>query len=165
MKRVLLWLRDKLIAGLKKLTRAISTATTAAILTVGALVGVHGISGEFKARRLLIAGMAFVIGLPLGVIIFGAGFNILVWAAMVVGALFLMNLHNMWEVIVALRYGGLEFVTTASAIEAVEAVVPTEEDITKLREQFRAVEKQFNQNALRTEGILGQRRELTGSTL
>ncbi|MFA5163895.1 MAG: hypothetical protein WC441_05270 [Patescibacteria group bacterium] len=157
--RFLRWLATKIKALLKKTTSFISKATTATVLTGGALVGITRLNGQVNVTRLTIAGMAFVIGLPLGLIVFGPAFNLLIWGAIVVGTLFAMNLDNVWEVISALRYGGLEYTMAKQAVEAASSITPNNEDIKKLRAQITVLEKQLGFNAISSKsgGILGKK--------
>lgn len=116
--------------GIHKLTFMVSKATTAIVLTFGALAGIN------HPERLYIALMAFTIGLPVGFILFGQAFNMLTWLLIVTGLLFMMNLNNMWEVIIALGAGGLDFQMVKDAVTSVSSVTPSPKDITRLNHRI-----------------------------
>jgi hypothetical protein len=148
MKRFFSWLRDKLVNGLKRSTFFISKAVTTVVMTGGALCGITRLDGELNAVRLGVAGMIFVIGLPIGLLIFGQAFNIFIWMGIVIGVLFLMNLHSAWDVIIALRAGGLDYVMAAQAVEAASTVVPTDQELTDLRKKLTEVNERFNRRLM-----------------
>ena len=104
--------------------------------------------------------MIFVVGLPLGLIIFGPAFNTFVWLSIVISVLFMMNLHNTWEVILSLKYGGLDYVMATQAVASAEAVTPNDEDIKKLYQRVKGLNLSVQKNTLRgpmfQKGILDQ---------
>lgn len=141
-------LAHRLRRGLSWITYHISRVTTGAIAIGGALCGLNTIGGEIQVSRLATSGMAFVIGLPLGMILFGPQFNIFVWLTIVIGILFLMNIHSAWEVMMSLKYGGLDYIMAKEAVNSVDNITPTEEDIKNLAKQLGQVQANLNRNAL-----------------
>lgn len=114
----------------------------------GALCGINNISGEIQAGRLATAGFAFVVGLPLGFILFGPAMSITAWMTVVIGILFLMNLHSTWEVIMSLKYGGLDHMMARETINSVENITPTKEDWTRITERLARVQSNLSLNAM-----------------
>lgn len=149
MMRFIRWLGQSIARAVKTATRFISTATTATVAVGGALCGITNTRGSINLYRPGIALMAFTIGLPFGVIIFGGQFSIFIWLTIVIITLFLMNLHNAWEVILSLRYGGLDYIMATQAVAAAESVTPTQEDIIHLRERIKDLNVEVRRNCLR----------------
>lgn len=141
-------LGKRLRRGLSWITYHISRVTTGAVAIGGALCGLNTIGGELQTGRLAAAGMAFVIGLPLGMILFGPMFNMLTWLTIVVGILFLMNIHSAWEVMMSLKYGGLDYMMAKEAINSVDNITPTEEDVRNMARQLGQVQANLDRNAL-----------------
>lgn len=146
MRRFFSWLARAFGRGLKWLTYQISRFVTGVTLIGGALVGVTTIRGERQLARLAIAGMIFVVGLPVGLIILGQAFSVFAWLSIVVITLFLMNLHNVWEVVSALRAGGLDHIMIAQAAEAVDGVTPSPEDWQRLHAHIKKVQVNLDHN-------------------
>ena len=130
------------------LTYHISRITTGAVAIGGALCGMNTLGGDIQTGRIATAGMAFVVGLPLGLMIFGPTFNLTAWLAIVFGTLFVMNLHSAWEVMASLKYGGLDFIMAKEAITSVDNITPTEEDVKELARQLGKVQANLDRNAL-----------------
>lgn len=130
-------------------TYTVSRIVTGTVLTIGSLVGVYNLHGELKSHRLLMAGMTFIIGLPIGVILFGVEFNIFYWLTICIIGLFLMNLHSAWETIVSLRNGALDYHMMHSAIESVESVTPDMEDFKRMQAEYNMVYERVRSNSMR----------------
>lgn len=135
-----------LVTGLSGITYAVSRFTTGAVLMLGSFVGLYSPQG-LQPHRLYIAGMTFMIGLPFGLIIFGNAFNIMIWLGICTGILFAMNLHNSWEVYKSLRAGALDIHMAQNALDSVQAVTPTEEDIRNLHDRFQYLQERIDINA------------------
>jgi hypothetical protein len=142
-----------ILSGLEAVTFFISRTATATVFIFGALVGAHTLNGGVNVDRLLATGMAFIIGLPLGIIIFGQQFNLLYWLAICTITLFSMNLHNVWETARSLKNGGLDYYMTRSALDSVNSVTPDEEKYRKLQKDYTMLYKRVEKNSLR-EGPL-----------
>jgi len=127
------WIKQKL----QLITFKISKTTTAVVLVLGALVDIK------DSERLTIAGLILLFGLPIGFIIFGAAFNMLMWLSIVVVILFAVNLHNAWEVASTLRHGGLDYQMASQAIAAVQTVLPTKDNIEYLNEKIGTINQNF----------------------
>lgn len=142
-------LKAFILRKLEDLTYSISRLTTGAVWTLGSLAGIHNSSGQLNIDRLMSAGMAFIIGLPLGLIVFGSNFNLFVWLAICIVTLFLMNLHNAWETVRSLRHGGLDYHMARSVIDSVETVTPDDEAYKRLQFQYNKVKQRVMKNSLR----------------
>lgn len=129
-------------------TYHISRIVTGSVAIGGALCGMNTIGGDIQTGRIATAGFAFVIGLPLGLLLFGPTFNLTIWLAIVIGTLFVMNLHSAWEVLMSLKYGGLDYIMTKEAITSVDNITPTEKDIKELAHKLGQVQANLNRNAL-----------------
>jgi hypothetical protein len=145
LKRVGSWCFNKV----KKLTFHISRTATAVIMVLSALAGVNNL------EQLSLAAYAFLIGIPLGFIIFGTAFSMLAWTCVVMGLLFTMNLHNAWEVFLSLRAGGLDYQMVAQAHSAVKAVTPTESDIETLNYKIHEINQNVRNMHSKHEGYEG----------
>jgi len=143
MKKLFSKLSDKLVAFSKKVTFFISKTVTGLVLIVGSLVGFNTTSGELNGSRLVLAGMIFVFGAPIGLMIFGAHFNFIIWFSLVVTILFAMNLHNTWEVIRSLTHGGLDYVMVEQAVTSISSVTPDEDAIKRLNVKIKRVNKKY----------------------
>lgn len=141
-------LARRLRRGLSWVTYHLSRVTTGAVAIGGALCGLNTVGGEIQVGRLATAGMAFVVGLPLGMILFGPMFNMFTWLTIVIGILFLMNIHSAWEVMTSLKYGGLDYIMAKEAINSVENITPTEEDVKLLAKRLGEVQSNLDRNAL-----------------
>jgi hypothetical protein len=133
----------------KKVTYAISKGVTATVITLGALAGIANVRGEFTIYRPGIAIMIFFVGLPLGLILLGSSFSTIAWLGIVVTILFLMNLHNVWEVVISLKYGGLDWVMATQAVAAARSVTPDREDMEELNQLVKNLNVAIRENALR----------------
>ena len=60
-----------------------------------------------------------------------------------------MNLHNAWEVILSLRYGGLDYIMATQAVASAESITPDQEDIHNLRERIKRLNIEVQHNAVR----------------
>jgi hypothetical protein len=130
------------------ITYHISRITTGAVAIGGALCGINTVGGEIQTSRLATAGFAFVIGLPLGLLLFGPMFNLTTWLGIVIGILFVMNIHNAWEVLISLKYGGLDYIIAKEAVASVDNITPSEKDIKNLVRKLEQVQSNLNRNAL-----------------
>lgn len=161
--RFLRWLKTKLVNGLKHVTYFVSRSVTATVTTLGALIGLTTVNGNVNIYRPGIALMVFSVGLIPGLIIFGSNFSLLIWMAIVLGVLFLMNLHNVWETIISLKYGGLDYVMATQAVAAAESVTPDEDDIADLNQRVKELNFSLRQNAERPpifqDGIIRDKME------
>lgn len=134
--------------GLHWLTFHVSRITTGALAIGGALCGINTVGGELQTGRLAIAGFAFIIGLPLGLMLLGPAFSTVVWMGIVTGILFLMNLHCAWEVLLSLKYGGLDFIMAQQSAASIENITPSEQDWKALETQVKRVRARVKANAL-----------------
>jgi hypothetical protein len=138
---------------LKKLTFHISRATTAIVLVGGALINIADLD------RLAVTGFIFLLGLPIGLFIFGLNFSIFIWTAMVLGVMFMMNLHNAWEVAASLMAGGLDYQMANQAASAINCVVPSREDVFNLQEKIDNINLKYQQlgkDSMYSGRILGE---------
>lgn len=146
MKRFIAWIKNKL----KRLTFKVSKAVTAVVMVLGALVSIN------SPERIAIAGLTFIFGLPLGLMIFGPHvFSIPIWLAIVVVILFAMNLHNAWEVAESLKAGGLNYIMVGQAVSAVKTVTPSGEDIDHLNLKVEDLNHRFRDMSDRNDGYDG----------
>ena len=139
--------------SLSWLTYNISKIVTGALAVGGALCGLTTINNELQTGRVVIAGFAFIVGLPLGLMIFGpVKFSMILWFGIVVGLLFLSNIHSAWEVILSLKNGSLDYIMAEQAVIAVENVTPTEDNWYGLSERIKRAELnlQYNNKLLYT---------------
>ena len=144
----------------QKFTYHISRATIGALAIGGALCGINVISKEIHANRLMVAGMAFIVGMPLGIVIFGASFSLSVWFAIVSSVLLISNLHSTWNLSNSLFNGGLEYIMNEHIVTAVEGVTPTTRDWKRLNERIKKVQKNIDMNALNFKNLYDEERAL-----
>ena len=99
----------------RKIGRLISILTTGAVTIAKTLFGVYiDQDGRTNTRQPLAAGITYLIGIPIGSVLFGPGF-IFWWAWLVVGGLVLLNLHNAIVIGLAMTEGGLEYTVSQRA--------------------------------------------------
>jgi hypothetical protein len=146
--KTIAYISSNLKIKLDKFLYFISKTVTGAILVGGALAGLTTINGELQTGRVVLAGFAFIIGLPLGLVLFGASFNITIWLGIVSGILFICNLHNAWEVLFSLKYGGLDYVMTEQSVAAIESITPVKEDWKTLSKRISTIQENISHNIL-----------------
>jgi len=84
-----------LLKRIHLLLKKISSFFYGATIVTARLFGVREISpGKFEAGRLYSAAWAFLIGLPLGLILIGTEFSIIIWAAIILASLLIINLDE-----------------------------------------------------------------------
>lgn len=148
--RLFSWIKEKTVPFVQAVTYHISRVVAAIVAVGGALAGVtRTAGGSIDASRLGFAGAAFVLGMPIGLIIFGSSFNLMLWFGIVIGILFLANLHSTWEVAASLQHGGLDYIMASQAAAALSVVTPTAEDIDLLKDQVHRLNTDFQRNASR----------------
>jgi hypothetical protein len=79
---------------MKRLLDRISEATRGIVTIIGRLFGIKEKGGLVDSSRFLTAGWVFLLGVPVGLILFGTAFPISIWFSSVIGILMLANLDE-----------------------------------------------------------------------
>jgi hypothetical protein len=60
----------------------------------GSVFGIRRKKGKWNFEQVTLAAWVFVVGLPIGTLVLGANFNILMWAAIILLCLWLVNVDE-----------------------------------------------------------------------
>jgi len=78
-----------------RFTNKVSNYIQSIILVAGRLVGIQRINPDkADSSKLVTAGWIFILGIPVGLILLGPEFPMLIWLSIVLGLLMLVNLDD-----------------------------------------------------------------------